>query len=349
MNKTSIAITILFFTFVMRSFSCEIPVFRYALERWAADEYQLIITKPTEGFNKTEEALLEKVYSLLPGKSGNLNLKITINESDVSASTLELLYPSQIKNKKSVWKGLFTDENLSLLVGSPVREKLRDLLLEGQSIVWVMVDPDPALAQKISGFSKKSIGQYKLSEEIIQMDEMSRIDSIKTKKELDNVIRSTIPLKISFSTLAVKRGDPKEEIFLNMLLSQWPELRYSENPVVVPVFGRGRFLEAAPADFVDEVSFKKLTSYLCSGCSCTVKSENPGIDLLLNVPWSQYVSESVLKIKAIPSLSTISSDLAQDKKENKKEVEKPQGISLLSYFLIILGIGLGLFFIVRLK
>ena len=338
-------------TFLLNTKACEIPVFRYALERWAADKYQLIISKSASGFTDEENTILEKIYSRLPDKDGNLNLNIIIKESDLPVSTLELRYPSQVKAKPAVWKGLFNKENVDRLINSPARQKLKKLLLEGQSVIWVAIDPDTQTLEGLDKYSQLFSGKYKLSEEIIQMDEKSKIDSITTKKELDNVIRSTIPLKISFSTLKIDRNDPQEEILLNMLLAQWPDLRYSDKGVVIPVFGRGRFLEAAPAELLDQLSFKKLTDYLCSGCSCTVKSENPGIDLLMDVPWSQYVSESVLKIKAIPSLSGISADLSKEKTDEKPEEIKieEKGISPFQYLIILLGSGLTILLLFRKK
>jgi len=337
---------------VLVSQACEIPVFRYALERWAADKYQLVVYKAEEGFSEDDKLILDKLYDRLPDKNGNLNLKISVKQGDAPASTLELKYPSQVKNNTPVWKGILNEENLSNLLDSPARKTLQKLLLSGESVIWITIDPDQKLLDDLTKYSELFSGKYKLSEEIIQMDEKDKIDSITTKKELDNVIRSTIPLKISFTTLKVNRNDPKEEVFLNMLLSQWPELRHSDKPVVIPVFGRGRFLEAAPAELLDQLSFKKLTDYLCSGCSCTVKTENPGIDLLMDVPWGNYVSESVLKMKAIPSLSGISADLQEPEKqvkEDKLEELNEQGTSLFQYLTILLVSGALIIFFLKKK
>ena len=346
--KTFLTLSFIF-SFLLSSQACEIPVFRYALERWAADKYQLLISRPASGFTAEEKEILNKLYSRLPDKEGNLNLSISIQESDAPVTSFELRYPSQVKAKAPVWNGLFNEENTSLLLNSPARIKLQELLLQGQSVIWIAIDPNEKILNDLEKYSALFSDKYKLSEEIIQMDEKDKIDSITTKKELDNVIRSTIPLKISFSILKINRNDPQEELFLNMLLAQWPGLRYTDKALVIPVFGRGRFLEAAPAEFLNEQSYKKLTDYLCSGCSCTVKSENPGIDLLMDVPWSQYISESVLKIKAIPSLSGISADLKEGKNETPVPEAKEKSSGIYQYLLILIGSGLLILYLFKKK
>ena len=54
----------------------------------------------------------------------------------------------------------------------------------------------------------------------------------------NNILRSDVPLHISFTTETVLRDDPAEDIFLTMLVE--PEALELNEPLIVPVFGRGR-------------------------------------------------------------------------------------------------------------
>ena len=320
--------------------ACEIPVFRYALERWQADKYKLVISKPESGqLSEQDKELVKKLEKMLPINGGNVNLDIEIKEGEAGVTTAELFYPSSVKSRSSLWRGFLNKENVDLLVNSPLRKEIVNKLLSGESVVWLLVDASPETEKSLKELSQEIAAGFQLSEEIIQMDDLNKINSITTKKELDNVIRSTVPLKISFSTISISRDDAKEEIFLNMLLNQLPHLRYSKEPVAIPIFGRGRFLEPAPLSKIDRETVKKLATYLCSGCSCTVKSENPGVDLLLDVPWAEYISESVIKIKEIPAVSSVAGDLDETPAEESENAEIKQGNSLV-YILVILGGGI---------
>jgi len=59
--------------------------------------------------------------------------------------------------------------------------------------------------------------------------------------------------------------------------------------LIVPVFGRGRALEVIPAPQVNADLIHDLTEYLCGACSCQVKEQNPGFDLLLSTDWNDAI------------------------------------------------------------
>jgi hypothetical protein len=54
---------------------------------------------------------------------------------------------------------------------------------------------------------------------------------------------------------------------------------------VVPVIGRGRAVSAIPASRVAEDTVEAFAEFICGQCSCEVKEQNPGIDLLMAADW----------------------------------------------------------------
>lgn len=77
-----------------------------------------------------------------------------------------------------------------------------------------------------------------------------------------------------------------EELFFKNWLRGFYGVEKSEHePLVVPVFGRGRALEVIPASSVNDALIEDLTLFLCGACSCQVKDMNPGFDLLLDAQW----------------------------------------------------------------
>ncbi|NQZ56537.1 MAG: hypothetical protein HRT88_03575 [Lentisphaeraceae bacterium] len=312
--KTSLLLLSLFLSNILLP-ACEIPVFRYALERWPADSYTLLINTPHDrDLSSSEEQLIEHLRAKLKGEGGQANLLLKVQTGSSSFASMELRYPKASGILRSAWQGLLSEENLIQLVDSPARKTLEKYILSGESITWIVIesgnksDDDKfvkALTEKLNSATKG----LKLSDGIIQMDDADKIDAISLKKELDNLIRSTVPLKISFKVLRISRDNPQEEIFRKMLLGQSPHLTDISEPVAIPVFGRGRCIEGVPASKLSLDALKELTSYLCAGCSCTVKAENPGVDLVMNVPWADHISESVMKVKALPPITGLSGDL----------------------------------------
>jgi hypothetical protein len=51
------------------------------------------------------------------------------------------------------------------------------------------------------------------------------------------------------------------------------------------VFGRGRALEPLIGRGIHPDNIMEVSSYLCGACSCEIKDQNPGIDLLLAANW----------------------------------------------------------------
>ena len=73
----------------------------------------------------------------------------------------------------------------------------------------------------------------------------------------------------------------------------------TDGPVLVPVFGRGRILDAIPAESVSKQTVINACRYMVGECSCTVKALNPGVDLILNVDWQQKLGPSVVVVNQI--------------------------------------------------
>ena len=97
--------------------------------------------------------------------------------------------------------------------------------------------------------------------------------------------RRSLALLLQFSVLEIDPSDPKEQFLIRLLTAIQPEAAAAGEPLIAPVFGRGRALEVVPAGQLNAELMEDLTVYLCGACSCQVKEQNPGFDLLL---WSNW-------------------------------------------------------------
>jgi hypothetical protein len=85
--------------------------------------------------------------------------------------------------------------------------------------------------------------------------------------------------------MRLSRKDPREAILAWMLRVAEPQYAESEEALVIPVIGRGRAISALPGSRADAERIGAFAEFICGQCSCEVKDQNPGIDLLMGANW----------------------------------------------------------------
>lgn len=300
--------------------ACQVPVFRFALERWEADPYQVtVFPGPSGTFSETEQAAIDYLESQEPdrlnpatsGVAANLDLEIAEAPAEGAATAkLRVTYPQRIRGyeMKPIWEGDLTLEKARRLIDSPARRELAKRLLSGESAVWLVVEGADAAANDAAVAT--------LEEAIGKAKETLRIpDGVMTRQEAesaenfaavnsDDILRSHVPLKIDFSVLRISRDDPAEALFLPMVLNIEDDLgQFAKDTMVFPVFGRGRLLEPIIERGIHIDNIMEYGAYICGACSCEVKDQNPGLDLLVAADWETALHGSEVVIdKVLPPL-----------------------------------------------
>jgi hypothetical protein len=113
-------------------------------------------------------------------------------------------------------------------------------------------------------------------------------------------LRSPLPLRLSFSVVRVARDDPGEAALVEMLKHVEPDYADSDEALVVPVIGRGRAISAIPASRVTEGRIDAFAEFVSGQCSCEVKEQNPGIDLLMAANWDAIFGEEAPAVAERP-------------------------------------------------
>ena len=284
--------------------ACQVPVFRFALERWPADHFALVVTSEGKLTGAIGEAL-DVLEEELKGDSQAINLKVqrvnleTLTEAELvslpalehagEGPTLILMPPASWKSKTPVWTGEATVENLSSLLDSPLRQRCGAHLLKGASAVWILVesgDPtkDAAARAVMEAGVKEAEATLEIPEGVIRREDFNKeFENI----DPDNILRSGIPLKIDFATEVVSADDPAESLFLSMLMRSGN--RIPGEPLLVPLFGRGRTFGGLTASQMTPERIVAASEYLCGACSCQVKEGNPGYDLLFRRNWDRLL------------------------------------------------------------
>ncbi len=304
--------------------ACQVPVFRYALERWTVDTYELVIVPRTGGLTPEENSALDFLKEASGSMEVPLNLKIRIDESaenNTKAATASLFYPGKIRGfeTKPIWTGNLTNENAYRLVDSPLRRELAKRILKGESAIWLLIESgdkakDDAAAAMLEKEMARAKKELKIPDGVVGQNELAA--GAEAPANSDNILQSDVPLKIDFSMIRVNRLNQDEAIFLKMFLNLEDDLGdWSKEPMAFPVFGRGRVLEPLIGRGITPDNILEHSGYLCGACSCEVKEQNPGMDLLLAVNWDAAIDGSQVIIdKVLPPLEGTAALMNANKK-----------------------------------
>jgi hypothetical protein len=288
--------------------SCSVPVFRYALERWKPDPYKGIYIYRNEISGRDRE-LLQQLKDAASNAEAPLNL--LIREVDAASFPEEKLkellqgpvpdrlpvlviwYPGQMGKKQPVWSERLTPTLVGEILQSPKRRQMAESLIKGASVVWVFIP---------SGNREKDRSAETL-----------------LRRELDKAMEGFLKapfsvlsggarrqLSYGFPVLTLSRKDPAERIFIDTLLKSESDLvEYPGEPMVFPVFGRGRVLGCLFGEYITEKAVRDATAFLAGACSCEVKDLNPGIDLLVAAPWDIVVMNAFVEDTPLPELTGV--------------------------------------------
>ena len=270
--------------------ACNVPVFRYAFERWMPDPYVVNLTYQGK---VPEPQLVATLKKTADQSLANFEFKVT----EVSAPSKQELpwvsveFPQSAENAKPVWSGPFTTDTGRFLLDSPARRELVRRLIGGDSVVWVVIDGDDATINLLNAQLRK------LEKELV----------LPPPDLSDPNTRDNSDLKIVFSVLPISRTDPAEKFFVSMLLNSDPAVMGTTGPIAFPVFGRGRVLNAVAGKDINASRITGIADYVCGSCSCEIKRSNPGVDLLLAADWDALPLTPAVKDPPLPPLVSLAS------------------------------------------
>ncbi|HCN30569.1 MAG TPA: hypothetical protein DIT64_17900 [Verrucomicrobiales bacterium] len=251
--------------------ACTIPVFRYALDRWEADKFQLLL--PTEAGPETAD--------LLRPLRANGKANLTIQAVPGVEGEAVLRFPS----RQEIWRGRLNAASLAALLDSPGRRRIVERVLAGDSVLWVVCGGEA---------DTERIGKrLRFLEQVAALP-------IQDPNDPDSRLGPGPPLLLKFTTLRLEQDDPAEKLLRRMLAGPRAEFDAEKTPFAAAVFGRGRVLGAWPLAELDDQALEEASMFLIGRCSCRVKDQNPGWDLLLNVDWDQALKKAGQSAAAAP-------------------------------------------------
>jgi len=315
----------LFTLIALQATATEIPVFRYALERWIPEPYTLIVThndnldadhkKLLNDLNKASETYYSEAYY------GGVNITITEINPAKDLETMSERGQNLVKKafngtfsgtpqfalvspypEATVWVDDFNADNLKYLINSPARQAITHHVMRGITGVWLMIDgADPIVNDSTEKKLRKHSAAIK--------EEMPEPKIGESYKYGRHYVESEIPLLLEFEVIRIKADDPKEKCLVQILktphIAEALEINPKDiglKPLAIPIFGRGRSFYGLIGDDINEDNIFGFCSYLLGNCSCQVKMQNPGIDFLFDAKWLLMLVGEV-DVPALPKLS----------------------------------------------
>jgi hypothetical protein len=317
LNRKVVLTIIIVLSLAAAAYACSVPVYRYALERWDSDPYviEVLANGPMTGDANEAQALLKK-YSesreslaniwvrwvdMATGEKEPIN-KVEPNELAPGDAEMRVYLPVATRRKVQLWSGQFTKDNIKKIIDSPLRSKIGDGLIRGDSAVWIFL----ASGDK----TKDTLARNLLINELKKMEKMltspeAIIDPNSDFKPPVDWSAEEYVAPVTFSVVDMLRGGGQgDDFLLEMLMVTEPDLKdekYASEPMAIPVFGRGRALYTLVGPGINERNIAEACSFLTGPCSCQVKYLNPGTDLLINANWYQiFEGVDVTELDAPP-------------------------------------------------
>jgi hypothetical protein len=302
LRRTVLVLTILLSGISHYLHACNVPAFRYALEKWPADPYQVLVyyQTPPRGaeFELLQKGAAERDgvanYSLKRVDAATPEGKVLAEQRKIAAYPwIEIFYPAQSQIRGLVWSGPLTSPQVKRILASPQRSGLVQRLLSGEVAVWVLV--------KSGHEAKDQQALHSLTTHLRRASSTLRIPEIGTDLDGNPVeVTDFKTYPVHFGLLEIARDDPDEELLVSALLKSEPDLEQYDEPMAFPVFGRGRALYALVGHGIQEKTILEACESLINWCSCEIKALNPGTDLLISADWSRPFGGKMVQDPDLP-------------------------------------------------
>ncbi len=253
----------------MPAAACDTPVYRYAMYNWATAPYMFYYFHDGTPAGEDEETnllLVELAESEPP-------LNVVFTTVDLSQDEPLEQLPEPVKQcyrshadgdvprylvvtpwGAELFAGRLDTATVRAMVQSPIRTRLGELLTDGATaVLLILTGPDDAENRRAE----------QLAAELSERNAAGKIELLK-----------------------LSRTDPAERWLVRSLLVVEPDLYdYPDTPMIFAAYGRGRVMPPYVGKGINADNLAECIAFLSGACSCMVKSQNPGMDLLVQWDW----------------------------------------------------------------
>jgi len=291
---------------------CETPVCRYAMYNWPRSPFYVVYFHQGEISEQDAAAnkLLEEMGEIGPTGPNLVFKAIDVNDEEQLKQIPEFFNEARKELVKGtdpthmIFPPWFTDPMVERLdeaavktmADSAMRKRIGELFNEGNStILIVLTGPDEeanAKAEKVAAevVTAAATGEVPMAEDADEYYEepTSEEDAAADAEADTEAEQKEAEPKLKVAVLKVARTDPAEQWLVRTLLSVESDLRgpeFEKDAMVFAVYGRGRAMPPYVGKGITTENLIECVAFLAGPCSCMVKDQNPGVDLLTTWDW----------------------------------------------------------------
>ncbi len=283
--------------------ACNTPVYRYAMYNWQTAPYIVFYFYEGEMAEK-DKAVHERIAKLSEEWPPQANVRIEpidVADEEKMKTLPEFVIEAwkQHEDGKTpayvvfspfrahIYSGSLDAGSVEKLVDSPARQKLGQLLEQGNAAVMILLTCPNEEQNKKADEALAALCKMADAGEIpveLQLPPMGLPGQ--TEGEEGGADDAPNPNKLGIAVLKVDRNDPAEEFFVRMLMAIEDDLKeYADQPMIFAGYGRGRAMEPYIGKGITSENLVDVVAFLAGACSCLVKEQNPGADLLVKWNW----------------------------------------------------------------
>ena len=282
------------------AWACDTPVYRYAMYNWTPESYVVVYAYDGEQDaldTAANEQLAEATTSDTPANIRFMMIDVSDPDDlqrlpteardalDVT-SDLPLPYHVVISPHNDVLlKKRLTVEAVHQLLDSPARTELADLLRQGRAGVLILLESENPTANTQALSEAKAAIARAAAGEILPYT-------------LDGTTEPN-PEKDAFQVglIVVSRKAPAEQAMVSMLLDVEEDLFQYTEPMIFGVYGRGRAGWPYLGKGITTENINDCLAFMSGACSCEVKEQNPGMDILVSADWNAAAESLVVQFQ----------------------------------------------------
>jgi len=308
------------------AWACDTPVYRYAMYRWMPAPYEVYY------FHRGQPAKADEAVNALFAEDSKSTSVANVIFTAVDLARKDALdaLPGPVKKAwqarantplpayaiwtpwgEEVFAGKLDAAAARAMIESPLRSQIAKLLDQGHGIVLLVVNGSDAKENaRVESATKQVIAKAASGE--IGADPSTPPPEPGQKASGDGDAAPKPPaLRLAFEKL--DRTNANERWLLRMLMAMEPGLeKHAAEPMLFAVYGRGRVMPPGIGKEVTAETLFSLVSFLAGQCSCTVKDQNPGLDLLVKWDWEataeKFAQEDEAFVKSQPLYREVAAD-----------------------------------------
>lgn len=276
------------------SLACDTPVYRYAMYRWEPAPYEIYYfhDQPLDEQAEHVKGLVEAASRSEEKPANAFFVPVSLTDDPelkrVPPDVRKAWQGQEDRQVPSYWvvtphgqklyQGSLDETMLRAMWASPARTDIAQQLAEGKAGVLVMLaGSDAAANETAEQVAKELIAEIAAGKVELYLPPSMAADN-------ENVVSSGLQLGLT----KIARTDAAEKWLIDSLMSMEDDLtndEFAAQPMIFAVFGRGRALPPFIGKGISRDNLLECVYFLTGACSCTVKDQNPGMDLLFAENW----------------------------------------------------------------